>query len=273
MTAETENNTQEKKPSNNQILNIDKSFRVCESDPYNLYGLFKKYLDSNNTSIENYQGELNWIADTLNLINHLHECSYDPTSQIYDPVTMVFLDKSGRNSSFVLRELIKLLKEKDILPKEFVEPNYRFLNTYRPDSDGQENKDLQNNPEIVELLKQQLRYDYIPTDIVFVVDDFIDTGYSINNAVSVINNSFNNKKIYATSHFRSSPNWYLVKDLKGVQDFDSSLYDSNSYEYKKHIGGYLSVPLDNNETRKKVLEFRKFLKSELTKFVKIGVSH
>ncbi|HLD51277.1 hypothetical protein A3K34_00825 [candidate division WWE3 bacterium RIFOXYC1_FULL_40_10] len=190
------------------------------------------------------------LPGTIRLINKtLNEFKHgDP----YD--TLIFLDKSGRPGAYLYRQLVEQLTTRQLLPEGFVPPKVRFMDLGKTDDPWKI-----RNPETASMMTKMLQIS--PDEKVLIVDEFKDTGATLNGALAELN------KIYGTNpegtyQFENShgPFWYrdpeqkLVVDARVFKRTKEFIEELNNSDLKESLA-FLAKQLQREEFNK-LIEIR-----------------
>lgn len=170
-----------------------------------------------------------------------------------------FLDKSARPLAWIFRQTWKGLAEKGLIPKEEPMPAIRFINIGRE----QDEKMFESDSTAMELAKRKYK---VPDGRILIVDEYSETGKSLDKAEKVIHKLLPGRDILTNVALTSVPPWYGEGELIGVEE--KTLGDEGEIEKGDRVWSYPLSGYENMDgiqpaDRKKNLAFRQLLKSEI----------
>jgi len=194
------------------------------------------------------------LPGTLRLISQIVNVA--DTKNPYDSI--VFLDKSARPSAYLFLLLVKKMKESHLIEQGIQFPKIKFMDIGKTDDPWKF-----DSPEAASLMREKLPPKEIApkgeTSRVLIVDEFMDTGKTLKNAVRVFKDTYG-VDAEGTYQFdaKKGPFWYRNNNKKLVED-------ANINEY---VRNFLSLPLE--ELRRQGyniqdLESFKYLSNKLPK--------
>lgn len=151
------------------------------------------------------------LAGTINLI-HIIEAKYQEGNPIE---TLLFLDKSGRLASHVLRKTYQYIEAhlgdegKRLAARK---PNIRYINV------GLSEDMKHNDAGANSLLSRVYPHTNLKTGSTLIVDEIMISGTSARRAGESIETAGYAKEAMAVSQFDTTPVWYRHEYAKGVDD-------------------------------------------------------